>query len=59
MAERLGLETEISSFKPRANEAFRRGDYALAAKLFDRIRSGLTPAEAKKADMARKRASKE
>ncbi len=57
--ERLELQTKITSIKPRADYAFRQAQYANAANLYDQIRSGLTPAELKKADMARARAAPE
>jgi len=57
LAEKLALDSEVSAFKPKADEAFRLGRYGEAAELYDRIRAGLTPVEAKKADLARKRAS--
>jgi len=57
--ERLELHTKITSIKPRADYAFRRAQYTDAANLYDQIRSGLTPAELKKADMARARAAHE
>jgi hypothetical protein len=41
--------------RPRADEAFRRGNYQEAAELYERIRPRLTPAELKKLAVARER----
>jgi hypothetical protein len=54
-AEALGLKTQAASHKPRADEAFRLGHYAEASQIYERIRSVLSPAEMKKADLARER----
>jgi hypothetical protein len=58
MAHALELRTEVATIKPRADAAFRSKRYAEAARLYDRIRPALTPAELKKADFARARAGR-
>ena len=45
--------------RPKAEEAFRNGDYRRAAELYEEIVPRLTPAEAKKLALARKRAGGE
>jgi hypothetical protein len=57
-AEALALKTLVTSLKPKAEEAFRRGHYAQAAEIYDRIRAGLSPVEVRKADLARERATR-
>jgi hypothetical protein len=47
----------MASVKPEADDAFRLGRYREAAELYDRIRAGLTPAETRKADLAKQRAT--
>jgi len=41
--------------RPKADDAFRRGDYREAAELYERIQPRLTPAEKKKLSIARQR----
>lgn len=57
-ADALGLKTQVASLKPKADEAFRLGHYAEAAKFYEQIRSALSPAELRKADLARERAAR-
>ena len=57
LAEELGSKTRAASLKRNADEAFRLGDYAEASRLFEQIRSALSPAETMKADLARERAA--
>jgi hypothetical protein len=54
-ADRYALEVLEGQLRPRADEAFRRGNYREAAELYERIRSRLTPAELKKLVIARAR----
>lgn len=54
-AEGYALEVLERQLRPRADEAFRRGNYREAAELYERIRSRLTPAELKKLAIARER----
>jgi hypothetical protein len=44
-----------SQLRPRADEAFRIGDYRLAAELYERIRPRLSPADLKKLAVAKER----
>jgi hypothetical protein len=55
--ENYADDTLASQVRPKAEEAFRRGDYSRAAALYGRIRSRLTPAELKKLSLAEKRRS--
>ena len=49
------LDVREQQVRPRAEEAFRQGDYALAVTLYESIRPRLTPAEEKKIDYANHR----
>jgi len=49
------LEVLAGNVRPQAEEAFRRGDYALAVELYSQIRECLSPAELKKLSMAERR----
>jgi hypothetical protein len=53
--ENYADDTLASQLRPKAEEAFRRGDYVKAAELYGRIRSRLTPAEMKKLSLAERR----
>ncbi len=44
--------------RPQAEDAFRRGDYVLAAELYARIRSCLSPTETKKLQFAEERSKR-
>jgi hypothetical protein len=44
-----------SQLRPRADEAFRIGDYRLAAELYERIRPRLSPTDLKKLAVAKER----
>jgi hypothetical protein len=46
------LDILADQLRPQADEAFRRGDYARAAELYNRIRGRLSPAETKKLALA-------
>jgi len=54
-AEGYALDVLEGQLRPKADEAFRRGNYQEAAELFERIRPRLTPAELKKLAVARER----
>jgi hypothetical protein len=54
-AEKYALEVLSKQLLPKANDAFRRGDYAAAADLYGRIRDCLSPAEIKKLALAEER----
>ena len=54
-AEGYALDVLEGQLRPRADEAFRRGNYQEAAELYERIRPRLTPAELKKLAVARER----
>jgi hypothetical protein len=56
-AEGYALEVLTAQLRPRAEDAFRRGDYEQAAELYGRIRDCLSPAEAKKFSIAQQRCS--
>lgn len=58
-SESYALDVLADQVLPRADEAFRQGRYAEAADLYERIRPRLSPAETKKLDLAKRRASKE
>lgn len=47
-SEEYALDVLAKQVRPRAEDAFRRGDYATAVKLYAQIRSLLSPAEIKK-----------
>lgn len=54
-AKNLELDVLARQLRPKAEEAFRLGQYAAAANLYGRIRTRLTPAEAKKLAIAESR----
>lgn len=54
-SEEYALDVLVKQVRPKADEAFRRGDYSTAAELYARIRSRLSPAELKKLILAEKR----
>ncbi|MCW5610640.1 MAG: hypothetical protein KIS83_08170 [Rubrivivax sp.] len=56
-SEDYALDVMAGQLRPRAEEAFRRGNYAMAAELYARIKGRLSPAEAKKLAVARSRSS--
>jgi len=49
------LDVLASQLRPQAEEAFRRGDYSIAAQLYGRIRERLSPGEVKKLSLAEER----
>lgn len=51
-AEEYAADIEYQRVLPRANEAFRRHDYKLAAQLYESVRAKLSPAELKKLEYA-------
>lgn len=53
--ENFALEVMARQLRPKANDAFRRGNYRAAAELYERIEPRLTPAEKKKLSIARQR----
>ncbi|WP_291870101.1 hypothetical protein [Bradyrhizobium sp.] len=54
-AENYACEVLASQIRPKAEEAFRNGDYATAASLYGKIESQLSPSEAKKMALAQER----
>jgi hypothetical protein len=54
-SEDYAFDVLADLLRPRAAEAFRRGDYVTAAELYGRIRVRLSPAETKKLDLAEAR----
>lgn len=55
-SEEYALDTLAGQLRPKADAAFRRGDYREAAELYGKIRPCLTAAEVKKLAVARERA---
>lgn len=55
--EEYWLDVLADQLRPQADEAFHRGDYLMAAELYARIRSCLSPAEIKKLALAEERSS--
>ena len=56
--EEYWLDGLARQVRPQADDAFRRGDYVAAAELYSRIRSRLSPAEAKKLQLAEERSKR-
>jgi hypothetical protein len=54
-AKEYALDVLARQLRPKANEAFRKRDYATAADLYSRILKRLSPAELKKLDIAEDR----
>jgi hypothetical protein len=54
-ADEYAVEVIERQIHPRADEAFRRGNYREAAELYERIRPALTPVELKKLEIAKER----
>jgi len=54
-SEDYALDVLADQLRPRAEEAFRRGDYVMAAELYARIKGRLTQAEVKKLAVAQSR----
>jgi hypothetical protein len=54
-SEEYALDVLAEQVRPKADEAFRRGDYTTAAELYARIRSRLSQAELKKLAVAKER----
>jgi hypothetical protein len=54
-AEGYAQDVLAGQLRPKAEEAFRQGNYREAAELYDRIQRCLTPAELKKLAFAKKR----
>jgi hypothetical protein len=54
-AQEYALDVLVGQLRPQAEEAFRRGDYSTAARLYGRIRERLSAAEAKKLTFAEER----
>lgn len=57
-SEDYALDGLAEQLRPRADEAFRRGEYAAAAKLYECIRGRLSPAEVKKLALAQTRSKR-
>ena len=57
-AESYALDVLARTLRPKADEAFRHGNYREAAELYERFRSRLAADEIKKLEIARKRAPK-
>ncbi len=55
-AEGYALDVIAAQLRPKAEAAFRSGDYGQAADLYERIRTRLSAAELKKLALAKKRA---
>ena len=51
-SETYALDVREEQVRPKAEEAFRQGNYALAISLYESIRPRLTPAEEKKIEYA-------
>ena len=56
-SEEYALDILAKQIRPKAEEAFRRGDYSTAVELYTRIRDRLSPAEIKKLILAQERQS--
>lgn len=56
-SEEYALDVLADQLRPQADDAFRRADYSMAAELYARIRSRLSPAEIKKLAIAEQRRS--
>ncbi|MDK9724928.1 MAG: hypothetical protein OEL88_08540 [Sterolibacteriaceae bacterium MAG5] len=54
-AEEYALDVIEDQLRPQAEDAFRRGDYSIAAELYGRIRERLSPTEVKKLALAEER----
>lgn len=54
-SEEYALDVLAKQVRPKAADAFRRGDYATASELYARIRSRLSQAELKKLAIAKER----
>lgn len=54
-SEEYALDVLAQQLRPQADEAFLKGDYASAAELYARIKARLSPAEAKRLTLAKKR----
>ena len=54
-SEDFALDVLANQLRPKADEAFRCGDYARAAEIYSRIRGALSPTEIKKLEYARRR----
>ena len=54
-SEAYALDVLADQLRPRAEDAFRRGDYSQAAELYGRIRDRLSPVEVKKLMLAEER----
>lgn len=54
-SEAYSLDVLAKQLRPKADNAFRRGDYAVAAELYARIRPRLSPTEIKKLTIAEER----
>jgi hypothetical protein len=55
-SESLELDVLARQLRPKAEDAFRRGDYSMAAHLYGRIRTKLSPSEERKLSIAEVRA---
>jgi len=53
----MSLDSQAHVFRPQAEEAFRRHDFAKAAEIYSRIEERLSPAEVKKLAYARSRSA--
>jgi hypothetical protein len=57
-SEDYALDVLAGQLRPQADDAFRRGDYATAAQLYERIRGRLSLAEVKKLALAQSRSKR-
>ena len=53
--KKLAMDTLVSQTRPKADEAFRRGDYSRAAELYEVIREQLSPSEMRRLEIAKSR----
>ena len=58
MAETLERDSLARQIRPKAEAAFKRGAYAEAAELYERMRLSLSATELKKLEVAKKRAGR-
>jgi hypothetical protein len=53
----MALDSKTYQIRPKAEAAFRRGDYKEAVKLFSSIEAALSSTERKKLEIAKNKAS--
>jgi membrane peptidoglycan carboxypeptidase len=58
-AQSYALDILEEQVRPKAEDAFRRGDYSVATNLYESIQERLSRAEAKKLSLARKRSARD